>query len=387
MVLERFLASRLPKSSFFLFGPRQVGKTTLCERIEGALRIDLLDPEEQLAFNKHPNLLRERVAARAPGGTVIIDEIQRVPALLDVVQSLLQASRSHRFVMSGSSARKLRHGHANLLGGRVRSVNLHPLTAGEMGALFDLEKNMTFGSLPPVCMELSEGTEAEARAILKAYVITYLREEIKAEALVRSLQGFQNFLDVAAAQFAEQVNFSSVGRECAVAYSTVREYYSILEDTLIGFFLWPFVRSERKRLSLAPKFFFFDNGITRALLGSLSAPPAPPERGRLFEQWFVQEAARLNDYAEKEWRLSFWRTSHGAEVDLVVQRAGRVLGAFECKSTAAVAAADLTGLRSFGETHPGVPLFVVAPVKAPRRIGDVLVLPPLHALGMLGDRF
>lgn len=366
-----------------MFGPRQVGKTTLLSEIRDALRIDLLDPDEQLEFNKNPNLLRERLAATPGSKTVLIDEIQRVPRLLDVVQSLLDRNRSLRIIMSGSSARKLRHGHANLLGGRVRCLNLHPLTAEELGPAFNLNVALAYGTLPRICVELQAGSEDEARAILKSYVTTYLREEIKAEALVRSLHGFQSFLDVATGQFAQQVNLSAVSRDCHVAYATVREYYSILEDTLIGFFLFPFEKSERKRMSLAPKFYFFDNGVTRAVLGMLSAPPGPLERGRLFEQWFIQEVRRLNDYGDLDLRLSFWRTSHGAEVDLIVERAGKIIGAYECKSAAGVSAADLTGLKAFGETHPKVPLYAVAPAKEPRKIGDITILPPQNALAAI----
>jgi uncharacterized protein len=379
----RILSGCLPKSSFFLFGPRQVGKTTLLEKIPDVLKVDLLDPDEQLEFNKNPNRLRERLAAMPGIKTIIVDEIQRVPRLLDVVQSLLDRDRSLRIIMSGSSARKLRHGQANLLGGRVRRLSLHPLTAEELKGSFKLNQALAYGTLPRICVELKEADEDEARGILKSYVTTYLREEIKAEALVRSLHGFQSFLDVAASQFAQQVNLSAVSRECHVAYATVREYYSILEDTLIGFFLMAFGKSVRKRMSLAPKFYFFDNGVTRAALGTLSAPPSPIERGRLFEQWFIQEVHRLNDYGDKDFRLSFWRTSHGAEVDLLVERAGEILGAFECKSTPNVSAADLTGLRAFSETYPKTPLYVVVPAKEPRKIGDVTTLSPHHALAII----
>jgi predicted AAA+ superfamily ATPase len=361
----------------------RVGKTTLLRQLDSIARIDLLDPDEQMSYNKNPNQLRELLAATPGKGTVIIDEIQRAPRLLDVVQSLLDRDSSLRFIMSGSSARKLRKGHANLLGGRVRSVNLHPLTASELDEAFHLEQVLAFGTLPHVCVELSKSKKDEARALLRAYVTTYLREEIKAEALVRTLHSFQNFLDVAAAQFAEQVNFSSVGRECQVAYTTVREYYSILEDTLIGFFLWSYSRSQRKRVSSAPKFYFFDNGVTRALLGTLQDAPEAILRGRLYEQWFIQEVVRLMDYHEKEWRLSFWRTGHGAEVDLLVEHAGKILAAFECKSSSQVAARDLAGLKSFHDDHPKTPLYVVAPVKAQRKIGEVRIMPPIDALKML----
>ena len=151
-------------------------------------------------------------------------------------------------------------------------------------------------------------------------MITYLREEIKAEALVRNLHSFQNFLDIAAAQYAQQINFSALSRECQVALSTVKEYYTILEDTLIGSFLYPYLKSQRKRMSHQPKFYFFDNGVTRALLGTLRDQPTSLELRHLFEQWMIQEVLRINAYQQKDWKINFWRTSHGAEVDLLISR-------------------------------------------------------------------
>jgi predicted AAA+ superfamily ATPase len=294
--------------------------------------------------------------------------------------------RKLRFVMSGSSARKLRHGAANLLGGRALYQGLHPLTVGELAETFDLEAVLSYGSLPAISTHLAAGEVEVAQRLLRAYVVTYLTEEVQAEALVRNLQGFQNFLDVAAAQFAEQVNFTRVARDCQVAYATVRDYYSILEDTLLGFFLRPYLRSVRKRMSQQPRFYFFDNGVTRALLGSVRGSPSPLERGRLFEQWFLQEVVRLNEYKNKEFKLYFWRTNHGAEVDLLVERGGKVLFAIECKHKASVGRADLRGLGALRETMPQVPCFVVAPVKQRQRIDFALVLHPTEMLTMLAGK-
>jgi len=207
-------------------------------------------------------------------------------------------------------------------------------------------------------------------------VITYLKEEIKSEALVRNLQGFQNFLDVASAQYGQQINFSAIARDCQVALSTVKEYYSILEDTLIGGLLFPYLRSVRKRMSHQPKFYFFDNGVTRALLGTLKDQPSLLEQGHLFEQWIIQEVVRLNEYLQKDWKLTFWRTSHGAEVDLLIHHSAKILYALECKLTRQPSSSDLSGLKSFHEIHPQVPCFLVAPVHQPLRLSFVRVLPP-----------
>ena len=319
---KRYLQNRMPETSFFLFGPRQVGKSTFLHSEKPDLIIDLLDPELQLSYNKNPNLLRQQVDDLAPGENkkILIDEIQRVPKLLDIVHALMEQRPELQFILCGSSARKLRHGASNLLGGRALYRTMHPLTLHELADDFNLEWVLAYGSLPKIYSTLKQKKIKEAQDFLRAYAVTYLREEIKAEALVRNLQGFQNFLDIAVAQYGEQINFSAVSRECQVALSTVREYYSILEDTLIGFFLYPYLKSQRKRMSHQPKFYFFDNGVTRALLGIPSRSPESFEQGRLFEQWVLQEIIRLNEYQQKDWKLSFWRTSHGAEVDLLISR-------------------------------------------------------------------
>jgi predicted AAA+ superfamily ATPase len=377
-VYERTLKNRLPETSFFLFGPRQVGKSTLLHAEKPHLIIDLLDPELQLSYNKTPNLLRRQIDDLEPGSgdRILIDEVQRVPKLLDIVHSLMVQKPYLQFILCGSSARKLRHGASNLLGGRALYRTMHPLTLDELSGDFNLESVLSYGSLPKIYSTLKQKKPKEAQDLLRAYVITYLREEIKAEALVRNLQGFQNFLDIAVAQYSEQINFSSVSRDCQVALSTVREYYSILEDTLIGFFLYPYLKSERKRMSHQPKFYFFDNGVTRALLGSLQDPPTPLEQGRLFEQWVLQEIVRLNEYDQKDWKLSFWRTSHGAEVDLLISRGTKILYAIECKFKRQPSSSDLSGLRSFYYNHPEVPCFVVSPVKQSYRLSFARVLPP-----------
>jgi len=380
-MFTRYLQNKLPEASFFLFGPRQVGKSTLLNSEKPHFAIDLLDPELQLSYNKSPNLLRQQLDDLAPGENqkILIDEIQRVPILLDIVHSIMGQRPDFQFILCGSSARKLRHGASNLLGGRALYRTMHPLTLNELSDDFNLQWVLAYGSLPKIYSTLKQKKIMEAQDLLRSYAITYLREEIKAEALVRNLQGFQNFLDIAVAQYGEQINFSAVSRDCQVALSTVREYYSILEDTLIGFFLYPYLRSQRKRMSHQPKFYFFDNGVTRSLLGTLQDPPNAAERGRLFEQWVLQEIIRLNDYQQKDWKLSFWRTSHGAEVDLLISRGTKLLHAIECKFTKQLSTSHLSGLRSFHEKHTEVPCYIVAPVNQPFRLSFARVL-PLHRL-------
>ena len=376
---KRTLQNRLPETSFFLFGPRQVGKSTLLHNEKPDLIIDLLDPELQLSYNKNPNLLRQQVDDLPPNikTKILIDEVQRVPKLLDVVHACMEQRPNLQFILCGSSARKLRHGASNLLGGRALYRTMHPLTHDELSDEFSLQRVLEYGSLPKIYSILKQKKPKEAQDLLRAYAITYLREEIKSEALVRNLQGFQNFLDIAAAQFAEQINFSAVSRDCQVALSTVVEYYSILEDTLIGFFLYPYLKSQRKRMSRQPKFCFFDNGVTRALLGTLQDPPNRSEQGRFFEQWVLQEVVRLNEYYQKDWKLSFWRTSHGAEVDLLISRGTKILYAIECKFKKQPSSRDLSGLRSFHKDNKDVPCFIVAPVDQSFRLSFARVLPPI----------
>lgn len=382
-MFRRILERQLPVVSFFLFGPRQVGKTNLLKKILSLIYVDLLDTEEQLAFNKTPSILIDRLKTFAGPGTIIIDEIQRVPKLLDVIHKLMEERPELQFIMSGSSARKLRHGASNLLGGRALYKTLNPLTLEEMAETFNLDDVLAFGSLPKIWTTLKNGDEALVAELLRSYVITYMKEEIKSEALVRNLQGFQNFLDVAAAQFAEQVNLSGISRDCQVAYATVREFYSILEDTLMGFFLYPYIKGIRKRMSHQPKFYFFDNGVTRAILGSVKTRPTAIELGRLFEQWFLLEVQRLNEYSEKGWKLYFWRTSHGAEVDLIIEANGKPLAAVECKYKKTIGVSDLSGLASFHDNFPGVPCFIVAPIKHPLKLDFTDVLAPSELLGKL----
>ena len=387
---KRVLIDHIPLNSFFLFGPRQSGKSTLLSQLDPIWGLDLLDPEKQLEYTKDPKVLyriltQEQFVNRS--GWIVLDEIQRAPSLLDVVQILMRERPSLRFALSGSSARKLKRDSANLLGGRAVVRTLHPLTYLELGNDFALDRILGFGSLPKIYSLLSSGETSTAQDLLKSYVITYLNEEIKAEALVRNLQGFQNFLDLAAFQFTEQVNFSRMEKDCRVSYSAIRDYYSILEDTLIGFFLQPYLRSRRKRMSHAPKFYFFDNGVTRAILGLHRSAISPLERGRLWEQWFIQEVMRMNAYYQKEWVLSFWRTSHGAEVDLLIERGREILCAIEMKSGRIISDSELTGIKSFQMDHPKVPCFVAGSFEQPQKFSVCEVYPALFLLDKLKKEF
>jgi predicted AAA+ superfamily ATPase len=364
---------RLPeRRSALILGPRQTGKSTfVASRLpENAWTIDLLQNDAFLEYSKDPSLLRREAEERARRGVklVFVDEVQKVPALLDEIHGLIERLKL-RFILTGSSARKLRRGGANLLAGRAATLRMHPLVVEEHGDVFDLERALRFGALPAVV----DAPDDEARSLLRDYAETYLREEVQAESLVRNLGGFARFLDVAAAQSGELLNASSVARDAALSARTVREYFQILEDTLLAFRLEAWRTSVRARLVAHPRVYLFDTGVTNALNRRLTGPLDAAGRGRLFEQWLVLECRRLLDYAQSEARLFFWRTNHGAEVDLLVEKHGRLLAAAEIKTRRRIAGADLTGLRSFASEHPKVPRFVVTPNAEPQRLEGVLV--------------
>lgn len=347
-----------------------------------AWTVDLLQHDTFLRYSKEPALFRLEAERRlaAGAGTIFVDEIQKIPALLDEVHGLIERHRT-RFLLTGSSARRLRRRGANLLAGRAAVRRLHPLTLQEQGERFDLARTLRLGSLPAVVT----GSDEDARELLRAYAETYLREEIVAEAVVRNLGGFARFLDVAAAQCGDILNYTAVARDAALTARTVQEYFQILEDTLLGFRLEAWGRSPRARLVRHPRFYLFDTGVTNALNRRLAGGLDATALGRLFEQWIVLECVRLVDYLEAEARLFYWRTNQGAEVDLLVEKHGRLRLAVEIKAKRRVAGADLSGLRSFHDAHPGVPCVVAAQVPEEYRLGDALVLPHRTFLDRFAD--
>jgi len=347
---------------------------------EDSWSIDLLKGDVALRYSKEPGRFRREALVRIENGTrtIFIEEIQKLPELLDEVHHLV-GKHDVRFILTGSSARKLKRGGANMLAGRALTRHLHPLTCSEQGGQFDLGRNLRLGSLPEV-IRLAEG---DARVLLSTYVETYFREEIRAEALVRDLGGFARFLDLAASQCGDLVNFSAIGRDAGLRSRTVQEYYEVLEDTLVGFRLESWRKSPRARLVAHPKFFLFDTGVTNALNRRLTAELDPVSRGRLFEQWFILECRTILDYAREEARLFFWRTRTGVEVDLLIEKHNLLRVAVEIKSKQRVSNSDLRGLRSFGRSHPDMPLVCVAPVPEEYSLGDVRVVPYQQFLSSL----
>jgi len=364
-----------PNRSFFLFGPRQTGKSTLVNAsfTSEVWKIDLLMTDQFLKYSKNPDLLRLEALEKIENQgiqRIFIDEIQRVPELLNEVHFLIEKTGC-QFLMTGSSARKLRKGGINLLAGRGVQRRLFPFVYQEIADTFSLDEVLRFGTLPPVYGRSTE----EKIDILNSYTETYLREEIYAEGLVRNLGGFSRLLDLAASQCGELISFTSIGRDCHVATRTVQAYYDILEDTLISIRLQPWRKSLRKRMVSHAKFYLFDLGITNTIIRQLTAPLDPVRRGRLFEQFIILETYRLLHYCQSEAGIYFWRTNHGAEVDLVIEKYGKIVGAFEIKSQSRIAGAHLSGLRSFRSEYSDVPLHVIAMVENAYSIEDIRVVP------------
>ncbi len=370
----------LPRNkSFFLFGPRQTGKSTLLKKTfleEESIYYDLLRSDEYTRLAANPSLFRDEVLSRNKGKNfIIVDEVQRVPQLLDEVQSIMTSSaKPPVFCLSGSSARKLKRAQANLLAGRAWTYHLHPLTHLECGQRFSLDKALRIGTLPSI---YSEENEEDAHRSLKAYVNTYLKEEIAAEAIIRNIGAFLRFLPLAAFENGHILNYSNIAKETGVSYKTIQEYFQVLQDTLIGFFLPSFSGSARKQLAKHPKFYFFDTGVHRAVCGKLSVPlhPGTSEYGDMFEHFMVCEIARYIDYADKDYSLSFYRTKDGAEVDRIVKPPAGKLLAIEIKSSQAPDSSQLKGLRSFHQDFPDAALYCAAPVPRARIVGGITILP------------
>ncbi len=371
MSFQRQLHLEKISGSLFLLGPRMTGKTFLLRRRQPALFIDLLDPETELSFSRSPVMFWEKLQALHKKDLVIVDEVQRVPVLLDYVQKGIEEI-GLKFILSGSSARKLRRRSANLLGGRALDLGLYPLTHVEIGKNFDLEMALAYGTLPHVVTTFLEGKEDDVRRQLKAYGTIYIKEEVQAEALTRNVSAFQRFLSVAAQMNAETIEFASLARDSSVPMSTVKEYFSILEDTLLGDFLWPWDRSERKKAR--PKFYFFDCGVVRSLQNRLVDPPTPQEKVFLFETFFYNELKRLRDYHERPYEFSFWREGK-QEIDILVTGPRGPIMAFECK-TSLETVSDATR-SAFRKRFPKVPLFIASSKEIhPRKLDhDVMVLP------------
>lgn len=326
--------------SFFLFGARGTGKSSLLKSIfapNEALVLDLLLPVHCDPLLRNPQSLVEQVnALSSETRWVVIDEVQKLPALLDIVHYCIE-NTNKMFALTGSSARKLKRGQANLLAGRAFVYHLFPLTHIELGDNFSLNSVLNFGSLPKL---LQFDNEQDREMFLTGYAHTYLREEIMVEQVVRALAPFRRFLEIAAQMNGELINFSAIARDVGIDSKTVRSYYQILEDTLVGFFVDAYDRSVRKTQLKSPKFFFFDCGIKRALQGAIGTTltEASYGYGKAFEHFVIAEIFRLNHYLRRNFRLYHLRTQGGAEIDLIIERPGQKTILIEIKSTTLIRA-------------------------------------------------
>ncbi len=375
-MFERLLEPRLRASSrsVILLGPRQVGKSTLLGQLRPDLALNLADPGVQRRYLARPELLGEVLEA-TPSSTrvVLIDEVQRVPALLDVLQVVLdEKPKRFRFLLSGSSARKLRRGQANLLPGRVVVYAMHPLLARELGEQFRLDRALAHGTLPATWGEDDPMQRAE---LLRSYADVYLREEVQAEALVRDLGGYARLLDFVAAASGTIVNVNALCRAAEIRYETARRYLEVLEETLVLFRVPAWSGSDRASLVAHPKLYLFDTGVRNALLRRPLDHPLEDERGPLLEHFVAQELHRRTGTLWPEARLFHYRSKHGAEVDFVLE-VGRELWGIEVKAARTVSPDMLTGLASLAErTRRLRRKIVVCLSDRSARIGDVDVLP------------
>lgn len=359
------------KHTCFLWGPRQTGKSTLLRGLfPEAPWYDLLLSDEYRRLVARPQAIREECAARGLTGTnqrapIVIDEVQKIPELLDEVHWLME-NRGLRFVLSGSSARKLKRGHGNLLGGRGIRYELYPLVSAEVPD-FSLEKALTRGLIP------SHYLSDNALQLLEAYVGDYLREEIVAEGVTRNIPAFGKFMEVAALCNGEVVNFTNIARECGVSAPTVRSYFEILEETLVGRFVQPIARRGRRRIVESPRFYLFDVGVAGALTRRGQVRKGSELFGRAFEHFIHMELMAHAAYSGLHYAIHYWRTSSGLEVDFVLAD-GAI--AVEVKSTEIAHSGHTKGLRAYAEEHHPRRSILVSLEPRPRLLDDGIEIMP-----------
>lgn len=375
MFLRKQILEGSGNESLFLWGARQTGKSTLLKILfPEAIYFDLLQSDVFERYQKSPSQFREAILATSSGATVIVDEIQKIPSLLDEIHWLIVHHQT-RFILSGSSPRKIIRSGANLLGGRALRYELYPLIYVEIPD-FDLHSALNKGLLPRHYLA------DNSKKLISAYIGSYLRDEIIAEAKIRNIGAFTKFLEVAAFSNGEMVNYSNIASECGVSSTTVKEYFQILEDTLIGRFLPSFQKKPKRRVILAPKFYYFDVGIANYLLKRGQIEIGSEAFGSAFEHFIYQELYAHSKYSDLDYAISYWRTTSQIEVDFIL---GDHEVAIEVKGTTNVQTRHLKGLRSFSEEYAVQQLIVVSNDPVSRIIGDVTVLPWKQFLQKLWD--
>ena len=351
--------------SVFLFGARQTGKSTLIKTLfPNAKEFDLLDGELKNRFEQRPWLLYSVLQNEPEGTQVVIDEIQQIPELLNEVHRLI-FQKNLRFILCGSSARKLRRKGYNTLGGRAIPYYMYPLVSAEIPN-FDIDRAINHGLLPP------HYDATDPSLLMSAYLDVYLNEEIKAEALVRNQASFNRFLSIAAMTDGEMVNYNNIASDCMVSANTVKEYFSILEDTLVGYYIPSFSRTLKRRVVQAPKFYLFDVGLVNHLLHRSHLERGTKDYGQAFEHLIIQELIAYIGYTHNAHQLSYWRTYTGIEVDAIICdpicKEPKV--AIEIKSAEDIQNKHLKGLRAFAGEYPDCRKIIVALDRFTRRTED-----------------
>ncbi len=377
---------KLPENhSFFLFGARGTGKTTLLRSLpflKSAFYIDLLNSDSEEQYTLRPQLLIEQAEALAEGDWIVIDEIQKIPKLLDHVHILIEQKKIN-FALTGSSSRKLKRGGANLLAGRAYSFSLYPFTTYELREHFDLHQALQWGTLPVIT---SLKNDKDRERYLRTYAQTYLKEEILIEQLVRNLDPFRLFLPIAAQMNTMIINYSNISKDTGVDYKTIQNYYQILVETNLGIFLEPYNKSVRKVQKQAPKFYLYDMGVKRSLERKLTLPllEQTTEYGEAFECWFVNECFRLNHYLELDYEFSYLRTRDDVEVDLIINRPNKSQVLLEIKSSTSVDERHVKSLQHFENDFSGARFICACRVEQPQKIGNIEILPYMLALKEIG---
>ena len=345
----------------FLFGARQTGKSTLLkERFKGAIYYDLLNPDVRKAFKRNPNSLKEALWDKAAGTLVIIDEIQKVAELRDIVHTLM-VEKGLWFILSGSSSRKLKRSGANTLGGRAIPETLYPLVWPEVTD-FQLDRAVQNGMIPRHYMV------EDATKRLSGYVKVYLDEEIREEGEVRELDAFERFMEVAAISDGEMLNYSNIASDCGVSAKTVKSYFQILYDTLIGYEIPAYRKEIKRRIIQAPRFYYFDVGLVNYLMGRHSLKRGTDDYGHAFEHFVMQEIIAYKGYNDKRDEISYWHTYDKKEVDAVI---GDAKVAIEIKSCEQLKTKHKAGLKAFKEEHPDCRLILVSLDPITRQSGDI----------------
>lgn len=368
------LNNEIDDGSIFLFGARQTGKSTYLERQfkEAAVYINLLDSDIRLRFQSRPALLYEMLQDKAEGTIIVIDEIPEVPQLLNEVHRLIQ-QHGLRFVLCGSSARKLKRKGNNTLGGRAIPCYFHPLVSAEVPD-FNLDRALTFGMLPPHYLARNP------RRLLAGYIDVYLKEEIMEEALSRNIGVFQRFMTAAALTSGEIVNYSNIAGDCGVSAKTVKEYFSILQDSLVGFMLPAYTKSTKRKVTQAPKFYYFDVGVYNYLMNRTALSPGTPEYGHAFEHFIIQEIKAYLSYTHSDLAMSYWHTYNHKEIDLVL---GNAQIGIEIKSADAIQPRHLSNFKDYSDEYPESRCIMVSRDKLTRRSGNIEILYVIDFLEMM----